>query len=179
MARKYKDDMKKSSKKQKTEVLIVMGSASDRPTMKRAEEILKDFGVSFDTRIVSAHRTPQLLFDVGREAHANYRVIIAGAGGAAHLPGMMAASTILPVIGVPVPLGPLNGQDALYSIVQMPEGIPVATVAIGNAGNAALLAVQILAVGDSDKARKLAEKMVSYKAHLKEKVAQQAKQLKS
>jgi 5-(carboxyamino)imidazole ribonucleotide mutase len=179
MARKFDGPMKKQSAKQtKTEVLIVMGSASDRPTMKRAEEILKDFGVTFETRIVSAHRTPELLFEVGSQAHSRYNVIIAGAGGAAHLPGMMAALTVLPVIGVPVPLGPLNGQDALYSIVQMPEGIPVATVAIGNSGNAALLAVQILAVGETDKARKLAEKLVSYKAHLKEKVAQQGKDLK-
>lgn len=165
--------MKKSAK----DVLIVMGSSSDRPTMKRAEELLKEFGVSFDTRIVSAHRTPELLLEVGRSAHETYKVIIAGAGCAAHLPGMMAAATILPVIGVPVPLGPLNGQDALYSIVQMPEGIPVATVAIGNAGNAAILATQILATGTSDGASKLRKTLVKYKEQLKKKVLEQGKNL--
>lgn len=161
----------------KRDVLIVMGSLSDRPTMKRAEEILEEFGVSFETRVISAHRTPELMLEVGLSAHVQFKVIIAGAGYAAHLPGMMAATTTLPVIGVPVPLGPLNGQDALYAIVQMPEGIPVATVAIGNSGNAALLAVQILALGDSEKSLKLAQKLIKYKAHLKQKVVQQGKDL--
>lgn len=169
--------IKKSSDSNSAQVLIVMGSASDRPTMKRAEEILKDFGISYQTQIVSAHRTPELLLETGRTAHLQYKVIIAGAGYAAHLPGMMAASTILPVIGVPVPLGPLNGQDALYSIVQMPEGIPVATMAIGNSGNAAILAAQMLSLGDSAEAQKISEKLLQYKEKLKLKVTQQAKEL--
>jgi 5-(carboxyamino)imidazole ribonucleotide mutase len=175
-----KEKMKSKQSKAKNnsaEVLIVMGSLSDRPTMKRAEEILKEFGVSFETQIVSAHRTPELLLETGRNAHTRHKVIIAGAGFAAHLPGMIAAATTLPVIGVPVPLGPLNGQDALYSIVQMPEGIPVATMAIGNSGNAAILAVQILATGESEKASLFAEKLAVYKEHLKVKVAQLVKEL--
>ncbi|MBS1969641.1 MAG: 5-(carboxyamino)imidazole ribonucleotide mutase [Bdellovibrionales bacterium] len=161
------------SKKNKSEVLIVMGSLSDLATMKRAEEILKEFGVGFETKIVSAHRTPEILFAEGESAHKNYKVVIAGAGGAAHLPGMMASLTTLPVIGVPVPVGSLGGQDSLYSIVQMPEGIPVATVAIGNAGNAALLAVQMLAIADSD----LAKKLTKYKESLRKKVADQNKKI--
>jgi 5-(carboxyamino)imidazole ribonucleotide mutase len=155
------------------EVLIVMGSLSDHATMKRAEEILNDFGVTFKTKIVSAHRTPGLLFEEGSKAHENYKVIIAGAGGAAHLPGMMASLTILPVIGVPVAIGALNGEDALYSIVQMPEGVPVATVAIGNAGNAAILAIQILAVGNPE----LSQKLAKYKESLLKKVEEQAKKI--
>lgn len=161
------------SKKNKSEVLIVMGSLSDHATMKRAEEILKEFGVGFETKIVSAHRTPEILFTEGENAHKNYKVVIAGAGGAAHLPGMMASLTTLPVIGVPVPVGSLGGQDSLYSIVQMPEGIPVATVAIGNAGNAALLAVQMLAIADGDLAKKLAK----YKESLRKKVSDQNKKI--
>lgn len=161
------------SKKNKADVLIVMGSLSDHATMKRAEEILKEFAIGFETKVVSAHRTPELLFAEGENAHKNYKVVIAGAGGAAHLPGMMASLTTLPVIGVPVAVGALGGQDSLYSIVQMPEGIPVATVAIGNAGNAALLAVQILAIADSD----LAKKLTKYKESLRKKVAEQNKKL--
>lgn len=156
-----------------SEVLIVMGSLSDYETMKRAEEILTDFGVSFKTKIVSAHRTPALLFEEGAKAHQNYKVVIAGAGGAAHLPGMMASLTTLPVIGVPVAIGALNGRDALYSIVQMPEGVPVATVAIGNAGNAAILAVQILAIEKPD----LGKKLTKYKEMLLKKVEEQAKKI--
>lgn len=129
--------------------------------------------MGFETKIVSAHRTPELLFQEGENAHKNYKVVIAGAGGAAHLPGMMASLTTLPVIGVPVVTGALGGQDSLYSIVQMPEGIPVATVAIGNAGNAALLAVQILAISDSDLAKKLAK----HKEALRKKVAEQNKKI--
>ncbi|MBC7370675.1 MAG: 5-(carboxyamino)imidazole ribonucleotide mutase, partial [Bdellovibrionaceae bacterium] len=141
------------------DVLIVMGSLSDHPTMKRAEELLNEFGISFKTKIVSAHRTPALMYEEGAKAHENYKVIIAGAGGAAHLPGMMASLTILPVIGVPVAIGAMSGKDSLYSIVQMPEGVPVATVAIGNAGNAAILAAQILGVGNSE----IRQKLVKYK----------------
>jgi len=127
---------------------IVMGSDSDWPTMQAAAAILKDFGVSFETRVVSAHRTPDLLFAYADAAGARgLQAIIAGAGGAAHLPGMLAAKTIVPVLGVPVQSKALSGVDSLHSIVQMPKGIPVATFAIGEAGaaNAALFAVAMLA----------------------------------
>ncbi|MGZ3798041.1 MAG: 5-(carboxyamino)imidazole ribonucleotide mutase [Pseudobdellovibrionaceae bacterium] len=162
-----------SKAKAKAEIMIVMGSLSDHPTMKRAEEILNEFGVRFHTKIISAHRTPELMFEEAKAASENYKVVIAGAGGAAHLPGMMASLTTLPVIGVPVSHGALNGQDALLSIVQMPEGIPVATVAIGNSGNAALLAIQILAISDSG----LASKLIKYKENLRKKVAEQNKKI--
>lgn len=162
-----------SKKNQKAEVLIVMGSLSDHVTMKRAEETLSEFGVAYKSKVVSAHRTPELLFSEGQKAHENYKVVIAGAGGAAHLPGMMASLTTLPVIGVPVPVGPLNGQDALHSIVQMPEGVPVATVAIGNSGNAAVLAVQILALEDAE----LGKKLVKYKEKLRKKVEEQGRKI--
>lgn len=128
---------------------IVMGSDSDLPTMEAAAQICASFGVPHELRVVSAHRTPQLMAEYALTAHERgLKVIVAGAGGAAHLPGMIAAHTPLPVIGVPVPIGPLSGVDALLSIVQMPGGVPVATVAIGQARNAGLLAVQILAAGD-------------------------------
>lgn len=129
-------------------VAIIMGSTSDWETMKNAAEILRDFGVSHECRVVSAHRTPDLLFEFAKNAESNgFEVIIAGAGGAAHLPGMCASQTILPVLGVPVQSKALSGLDSLLSIVQMPAGVPVATLAIGTAGakNAALLAVSILA----------------------------------
>ena len=131
---------------------IVMGSDSDWPTMQAAAAILKDFGVSFETRVVSAHRTPDLLFAYADPAGARgLQAIIAGAGGAAHLPGMLAAKTIVPVLGVPVQSKALSGVDSLHSIVQMPKGIPVATFAIGEAGaaNAALFAVAMLANHDA------------------------------
>ena len=128
---------------------IVMGSDSDLPTMRGAAEMLDRFRVDYELRIVSAHRTPDDMAEYGRTAHGRgLRVIIAGAGGAAHLPGMLAAHTPLPVIGVPVPSEFLRGLDSLLSIVQMPQGVPVATVAIGNARNAGLLAVRILAASD-------------------------------
>ena len=132
-------------------VAIIMGSQSDWPTMKRAAAILDELGISYDARIVSAHRTPDRLFAFAKTAKAKgYKVIIAGAGGAAHLPGMTAAMTPLPVLGVPIESKSLSGIDSLYSIVQMPGGVPVATLAIGEAGakNAGLLAAQILALGD-------------------------------
>lgn len=129
---------------------IIMGSDSDLPTMQAAIAVCEEFGVSYEVAIVSAHRTPERMVDYARMAHTNgIKVIIAGAGGAAHLPGMVASLTPLPVIGVPVTTRTLQGVDSLYSIVQMPRGIPVATVAIGNAQNAGLLAVQILATNDS------------------------------
>jgi len=126
---------------------VIMGSDSDLPTMKAAAEVLRDFSVPFEVTIVSAHRTPDRLVSYAKEARARgLQVIIAGAGGAAHLPGMVAAMTPLPVIGVPVKTSTLSGNDSLLSIVQMPRGVPVATVAIGNAANAGLLAVRILGV---------------------------------
>ena len=125
---------------------IIMGSDSDLPTMQEAIAICAEFGVETEVAIVSAHRTPERMVEYAKSAHSRgIKVIIAGAGGAAHLPGMVAALTPLPTIGVPVPSRHLQGLDSLYSIVQMPAGIPVATVAIGNAKNAGLLAVQILA----------------------------------
>ena len=128
---------------------IVMGSDSDWPTMQPAAEALDEFAVPYEVHVVSAHRTPRLMLDYAEAAAGRgLRVVIAGAGGAAHLPGMIAAATPLPVIGVPVPVTQLAGVDALLSIVQMPAGVPVATVAIGGARNAGLLAVRILAAAD-------------------------------
>ena len=130
-------------------VSIIMGSDSDLPIMRGAEQVLEDLGIASDVAIVSAHRTPQRMFEYAKQAeHEGISVIIAGAGGAAHLPGMVAALTPLPVIGVPISATKFEGQDALLSIVQMPAGIPVATVAIDNARNAGLLAAQILGVAD-------------------------------
>ena len=138
---------------------VVMGSDSDWPTMQAAAVILKEFGVPFEARVVSAHRTLDLLFDyAAMAAERGLKAIIAGAGGAAHLPGMLASKTTIPVLGVPVQSKALSGQDSLLSIVQMPKGIPVATFAIGEAGaaNAALFAVSMLANGDAELAQKLA-----------------------
>jgi 5-(carboxyamino)imidazole ribonucleotide mutase len=138
-----------------------MGSDSDWPVMKPAADICREFGVPFEVRVVSAHRTPADLAEYGQTAHRRgLSVIIAGAGGAAHLPGMLAAYSPLPVIGVPVPQANLQGLDSLLSIVQMPRGIPVATVAIGGALNAGILAIQILAAHDPA----LQERVVTYKA---------------
>lgn len=134
------------------DVAIIMGSRSDWPTMKRAAEVLDELAVSYDARVISAHRTPKRLYDFATKARdAGYRIIIAGAGGAAHLPGMAASMTPLPVLGVPIKTSALSGQDSLLSIVQMPAGIPVGTLAIGEAGatNAGILAAQILALQDA------------------------------
>ncbi len=132
-------------------VAIVMGSDSDWNVMKGAVDALKELGVDASASVVSAHRTPEAMQDFALSAREKgIKVIIAGAGGAAHLPGMIAAYTELPVIGVPVPIGPLQGEDALLSIVQMPKGVPVATVAIGNAWNAGVLAAQMLGVAEDD-----------------------------
>lgn len=139
---------------------IIMGSDSDWPVMQAAAAMLKEFGVAYEARVVSAHRTPDLMFEYAEQARARgLRAIIAGAGGAAHLPGMVAAKTTLPVLGVPVPSKHLQGQDSLLSIVQMPKGIPVATFAIGEAGaaNAGLFAVALLSTTDATLADKLAE----------------------
>jgi 5-(carboxyamino)imidazole ribonucleotide mutase len=137
---------------------IIMGSQSDWPTMKGAADILDELGVAYETRIVSAHRTPDRLWDYGKTAvDRGLHVIIAGAGGAAHLPGMMASKTRVPVIGIPVQTRALSGVDSLYSIVQMPKGFPVATMAIGAAGaaNGGLMAAGILAINDPDLAARL------------------------
>jgi 5-(carboxyamino)imidazole ribonucleotide mutase len=143
---------------------IVMGSDSDWPVMKAAATALEEFGVPFEADVVSAHRMPEEMLAYGKDAAGRgLRVIIAGAGGAAHLPGMLASVTPLPVVGVPVPLENLGGLDSLLSIVQMPAGVPVATVAVGGARNAGLLAVRILAVSDDA----LRQKMVEFQASLK------------
>ena len=142
---------------------IVMGSDSDWPTMKAAAEVCDEFDVPFEADVISAHRMPVEMIDYGRSAHQRgLKVLIAGAGGAAHLPGMLASVTPLPVIGVPVPLKYLDGMDSLLSIVQMPAGVPVATVSIGNARNAGLLAVRILAASDE----KLRDRMLAFQESL-------------
>ena len=137
---------------------VLMGSQSDWPTMKYAISVLDDFNIPYETKIVSAHRTPDRLFQYGNSAKKNgLKVLIAGAGGAAHLPGMIASKTTLPVIGVPIKSQILNGVDSLYSIVQMPKGVPVATMAIGEAGayNAALFAISIIGIRDTELLNKL------------------------
>ncbi|MEU6425954.1 5-(carboxyamino)imidazole ribonucleotide mutase [Microbispora sp. NPDC046973] len=140
------------------DVGIVMGSDSDWPVMRQAAEAVAEFGVSFEADVVSAHRMPAEMIEYGsRAAGRGLKVIIAGAGGAAHLPGMLASVTPLPVIGVPVPLKYLDGMDSLLSIVQMPAGVPVATVAVGGARNAGLLAVRILAASDEGLRRRMEE----------------------
>ena len=141
------------------QVGIIMGSDSDWPVMRQAANFLEEFGVGYEARVVSAHRTPDLMFEYAETARSRgIKAIIAGAGGAAHLPGMVAAKTTVPVLGVPVPSKYLRGEDSLLSIVQMPKGVPVATFAIGEAGaaNAALFAVSMLANEDAELARKLA-----------------------
>lgn len=146
-----------------SKVAIIMGSDSDLPVMHEAAEILEDFGIEHKVTIVSAHRTPERMYEFARTAEANgYKVIIAGAGGAAHLPGMVASITQLPVIGVPIKSKAMDGIDSLYSIVQMPPGVPVATVAINGAKNAGILAAQILATSDpviNERVKKYKEKL--------------------
>jgi len=155
---------------------IIMGSDSDLPAMSAAAQVLRDFGVSFELTVVSAHRTPQRLVEYARGAHGRgLKVLIAGAGGAAHLPGMAASMTPLPVVGVPIPLAHLDGVDSLHSIVQMPRGIPVATVAIGNATNAGLLAVRMLATA----LPRLQEAMLAYQARLEAEVTAKAQRLEA
>jgi 5-(carboxyamino)imidazole ribonucleotide mutase len=153
---------------------IAMGSSSDLATLKPAAEILERFGVPHELRVLSAHRTPDAMGDYARTAvDRGLKVLIAGAGGAAHLPGMLAAQTVLPVIGVPVSATTLNGLDALLSIVQMPRGVPVATVAIGGGANAGLLAVQILATCDAA----LVQRLRDYRAELAAMARQQDAEL--
>ena len=150
---------------------IVMGSDSDLPVMAEAAKVLDEFGIDYELTIVSAHRTPQRLFAYGSKAEVD--IIIAGAGGAAHLPGMLASISAVPVIGVPVKTSTLNGIDSLLSIVQMPGGVPVATVAINGAKNAGILAAQILGVKDPG----IREKVLRYKSALKEEVEGKAEKL--
>ncbi len=146
-----------------------MGSDSDWPVLKAAAEALEEFGIPYEADVVSAHRMPVEMIEYGqRAAGRGLRVIIAGAGGAAHLPGMLASVTPLPVIGVPVPLKYLDGMDSLLSIVQMPAGVPVAAVSIGGARNAGLLAVRVLAAGDGEAAGKLRQDLDAFAASLKE-----------
>lgn len=154
---------------------VIMGSDSDLPTMQGAIDVLVEFGVAYEARVISAHRTPEAMVEYARgAADRGLDVIIAGAGGAAHLPGMTASMTPLPVIGVPVPLKHLEGLDSLLSIVQMPAGIPVATVAIGNARNAGLLAVRILANGDE----KLRAAMLRYQSDLAQQIGEKDAKLR-
>ena len=146
---------------------LVMGSDSDWPVMKAAAQALEEFGISFEADVVSAHRMAEEMISYGKQAHQRgLRVIIAGAGGAAHLPGMLASVTPLPVIGVPVPLKHLDGMDSLLSIVQMPAGVPVAAVSVAGARNAGLLAVRALAAGGDDHAATLRDKMIEFQADL-------------
>lgn len=153
---------------------IIMGSDSDLEVMQEAAKVLEAFQVSYEMTVVSAHRTPERMMNYGKDARERgLKVIIAGAGGAAHLPGMIASVTTLPVIGVPVKLKALDGMDSLLSIVQMPGGVPVATVAINNAKNAGLLAVQILATHDT----KLADAMQAYKDNMQNEVLDKAKKV--
>ncbi len=151
-----------------SKVSIVMGSDSDLPVMSKAAKMLEDFGIEYETRVISAHREPDVFVDYARSAEERgIEVIIAGAGGAAHLPGMCAAIFNLPVIGVPIHTKSLGGVDSLYSIVQMPSGIPVATVAIDGAANAAILAAKMLSISDKE----LRGKLAKYKEELKDQVA--------
>lgn len=158
---------------------VVMGSDSDWPVMRLAAEALAEFGIPFEADVVSAHRMPQDMIDYGKSAHERgLRVIIAGAGGAAHLPGMLAAVTPLPVIGVPVPLKTLDGMDSLLSIVQMPAGVPVATVSIGGARNAGLLAARTLASGTDELAAGLRSQLINFAADLRQQATDKGARLR-
>jgi 5-(carboxyamino)imidazole ribonucleotide mutase len=161
--------------KQKPVVGIIMGSDSDMPVMQQAADVLKEFGIPYEIKITSAHRTPQLMTEYSSEAYKRgIKVIIAGAGGSAHLPGMSAAYSPVPVIGVPIETKTLKGLDSLLSIVQMPYGVPVATVAINNAKNAALLAIEILAISDE----KLLKKVIAFKEKIKKESLLKNKKIK-
>ena len=162
------------------QVGVVMGSDSDWPVMEAAAQALDEFGVPYEADVVSAHRMPHEMIEYGTRAHERgLRVIVAGAGGAAHLPGMVASATALPVIGVPVPLRNLDGLDSLLSIVQMPAGVPVATVSVGGARNAGLLAVRILAAGDGDEAARLREALVGFAERLRSEATEKGERLRA
>jgi 5-(carboxyamino)imidazole ribonucleotide mutase len=159
---------------------VVMGSDSDWPVMQEAAKVLDEFAVGYEADVVSAHRMPQQMLQYGADAASRgLRVLIAGAGGAAHLPGMLAAVTPLPVIGVPVPLRYLDGMDSLLSIVQMPAGVPVATVSVGGARNAGLLAVRILAAGADPAAQALRTAMTSFQERLREEATAKGERLRA
>ena len=157
------------------QVGIIMGSKSDLPVMQKAIDILKEFGIGSDVKIVSAHRTPKVMFEYAKNAKKNgIKVIIAGAGGAAHLPGMVASISTLPIIGVPIKSrNSIDGWDSILSILQMPEGVPVATVALNGASNAGIIAAQILGIEDVE----ISKKLTQYKENLKEKVIKTNKEL--
>ena len=157
------------------QVGIIMGSKSDLPVMQKAIDILKEFGIGTDVKIVSAHRTPEVMFEYAKNARTNgIKVIIAGAGGAAHLPGMVASISTLPIIGVPIKSrNSIDGWDSILSILQMPEGVPVATVALDGATNAGIIAAQILGIEDAE----ISKKLTQYKENLKEKVIKTNKEL--
>ena len=155
------------------DVAIIMGSDSDWPVMEEAAKVLDSFGISYEADVISAHRMPLEMVDFSQQAQAKgFKVIIAGAGGAAHLPGMVASLTTLPVIGVPVPLKNLDGMDSLLSIVQMPGGVPVATVGIDNAKNAGILAARIIGSADADIAKKIESQLATLSEEAKAKGAQ-------
>jgi 5-(carboxyamino)imidazole ribonucleotide mutase len=157
-----------------------MGSDSDWPVMEDAAKVLDEFGISYEADVVSAHRMPQEMLEYGQGAAGRgLRVVIAGAGGAAHLPGMLAAVTSLPVIGVPVPLKVLDGMDSLLSIVQMPAGVPVATVSIGGARNAGLLAARILGSGTDEEAARLRAEMVEFQGRLRDEAQAKGERLRA
>jgi len=159
---------------------VVMGSDSDWPVMEAASKALDEFGVAHEVDVVSAHRMPHEMLAYGAGAHERgLRVLVAGAGGAAHLPGMLAAATPLPVIGVPVPLATLDGLDSLLSIVQMPAGVPVATVSIGGARNAGLLAVRMLAAGEGDEALRLRTELVAFATRLRDEAGVKGERLRA
>jgi len=159
---------------------VVMGSDSDWPVMEAATLALDEFGVPFEADVVSAHRMPHQMIEYGTRAHERgLRVLIAGAGGAAHLPGMLASVTPLPVIGVPVPLRTLDGLDSLLSIVQMPAGVPVATVSVGGARNAGLLAVRMLAAGEGAEAERLRDALVDFASKLRVEAMQKGERLRA
>ena len=157
------------------QVGIIMGSKSDLPVMQKAIDILKEFGIGSDVKIVSAHRTPEVMFEYAKNAKKNgIKVIIAGAGGAAHIPGMVASISTLPIIGVPIKSrNSIDGWDSILSILQMPEGVPVATVALNGASNAGIIAAQILGIEDVE----ISKKLTQYKENLKEKVIKTNKEL--
>jgi 5-(carboxyamino)imidazole ribonucleotide mutase len=162
------------------QVGLVMGSDSDWPVMEAAATVLEEFFISYEADVVSAHRMPQEMLRYGQNAHQRgLRVIIAGAGGAAHLPGMLASVTPLPVIGVPVPLSTLDGLDSLLSIVQMPAGVPVATVSIGGARNAGLLAARILATGEGEQAERLRKALLTFAETLRDEATVKGERLRA
>jgi 5-(carboxyamino)imidazole ribonucleotide mutase len=159
---------------------VVMGSDSDWPVMQAAATVLDDFGVPYEADVVSAHRMPREMIEYGSRAHERgLKVIVAGAGGAAHLPGMLASVSPLPVVGVPVPLQHLDGMDSLLSIVQMPGGIPVATVSVGGARNAGLLAVRILATADDEEGRRLQAALLAFAESLRAEATAKGERLRA